>query len=155
MTRFAITFANDDPDAIGELVVATGCVLGLSDAGAHVGQICDAVLPTDFLAHWVRHRKVMALEQGVRNLTGELADLLGLERGRLAVGLTADVDVIDYAALEPGRVQRVRDMPAAGAAVATAPVGIDGTLVNGVVVRREGEMASAATRRGAGQVLRS
>ena len=155
-TRFAITFANDDPHAIAELVGADGCVLGLSDAGAHVGQICDAVLPVDFLAHWVRDRGVMTIEQGVRKVSGELADLLGLERGHLEVDWPADVNVIDYQALEPGPVRRVHDMPAAGERlVAMSPTGIEATVVNGVVTRRDGSMASAAVRRGAGRVLRS
>ena len=48
-----------------ELLTGEGCILGLSDAGAHVSQICDAVLPTDFLARWVRDLDVMPLEQGV------------------------------------------------------------------------------------------
>jgi N-acyl-D-aspartate/D-glutamate deacylase len=143
-------------DGIAELIGADGCVLGLSDAGAHVGQICDAVLPTDFLAHWVRDRGVVTIEQGVRKLSGELADLLGLKRGHLAVGWSADVNVIDYLALEPGPVRRVRDMPAAGERlVAVSPTGIETTVVNGVVTRRDGSMASADVRRGAGRVLRS
>ena len=79
------------------------------------------MLPTDFLAHWVRDRGVMPIEQGVRKVTGELADLLGLERGT-SVGRPADVVVIDYEALEPGPVRRVRDMPAeANASSATHP----------------------------------
>ncbi|MCA1481953.1 hypothetical protein I6F37_44255, partial [Bradyrhizobium sp. NBAIM08] len=53
-TRFVVTFANDDVDGVAALLQADGCVLGLSDAGAHVGQLCDAAMPTDFLARWVR-----------------------------------------------------------------------------------------------------
>jgi N-acyl-D-aspartate/D-glutamate deacylase len=155
-TRFAITFANDDPGAIAELLTADGCVLGLSDAGAHVSQICDAVLPTDFLAHWVRDRDLMPLEQGVRKLTGELADVVGLDRGRLTVGRPADVNVVDYDTLDPGPVRRVRDMPGDGERlVADAPSGIDVTIVNGQVTRRDGEMLAPSARRAAGSVLRS
>ena len=50
--------------------------MGLSDAGAHISQICDAVMPTDFLANWVRDRDVMSLEAGVRKLSGEIADVV-------------------------------------------------------------------------------
>src|SRR4029078_540307 len=78
-TRANITFAMDEQDGVTELRQAEGCILGLSDAGAHVSQICDAVMPTDFLAHWVRDRGVMATEAGIRKLTGALADVLELD----------------------------------------------------------------------------
>ena len=61
-TRFSVTFANDEEDGVTLLIQSDGCIMGLSDAGAHVGQICDAVMPTDFLANWVRDRQVMPLE---------------------------------------------------------------------------------------------
>jgi N-acyl-D-aspartate/D-glutamate deacylase len=155
-TRFAITFANDDVGSVTELLTGDGCVLGLSDAGAHVSQICDAVLPTDFLAHWVRDRDVMSLEQGVRKLSGELAEVIGLDRGRLEVGRPADVLVLDYAALDPGPVRRVRDMPAGGERlVADAPIGIEATVVNGVPIRRDGVTSAAGIAARPGQVLRS
>ena len=76
-TRVRTTFANDDVDGVSRLLQGDGCILGLSDAGAHVSQLCDAVMPTDFLAHWVRDRGVMSLERGVRKLTGEIADAVG------------------------------------------------------------------------------
>ncbi len=83
-TRFTVTFANDEEDGVTLLLQSEGCIMGLSDAGAHVGAICDAVMPTDFLANWVRDRQVLPLETGVRKLTGELADVLGLEPRLLA-----------------------------------------------------------------------
>ncbi len=155
-TRFSITFANDDPIAVSELVTGEGCILGLSDAGAHVSQICDAVLPTDFLARWVRDLGVMPLEQGVRKVTGELADVIGLDRGYLAVDRPADVVVVDFDRLDPGPVRRVRDMPAQGERlVADAPEGIDAILVNGVPIRRDGKVLAEAADRRCGQILRS
>ena len=70
--------------------------LGLSDAGAHVDQLCDAPLPTDLLGTWVREREVMPLEQAVRKLTGEPADMFGfVRRGYLREGNWADVCVFD------------------------------------------------------------
>ena len=130
--------------------------MGLSDAGAHVSQICDAVLPADFLAHWVRDRGVMPVEQGVRKLTGEFADVLGLDRGYLAVGRPADVVVVDFEQLDPGPVRRVRDMPADGERlVADAPEGIDAILVNGVPIRRDGATIPLADEDRPGHILRS
>ncbi len=138
-TRITVAFANDDPAAVGELLVEPGCVLGLSDAGAHIGQICDAVMPLDFLAHWVRDRRLSSVEAGVRRLTGEPADLVGLgDRGYLKEGLAADVVVLDWDRLEPGPLRRVADFPAGGERlVADAPRGLRHILVNGVPIRRD------------------
>ena len=110
MTRFEVVFANDDVDGIADLMRSEGCVLGLSDAGAHVGQICDAVLPTDFLAHWVRDRGVMSVEQGVHKLTGEIARVAGIDRGVLREGAAADLVVLNWEALGPGPERRVADL---------------------------------------------
>ncbi len=155
-TRFEIPFANDDVEGVIALLRSEGCILGLSDAGAHVGQICDAVMPTDFLAHWVRDRGVMPIERGIRKLSGEIADVLGLERGYLRVGSPADLAVIDYERLSPGPIRRVRDMPGNGERlVADAPVGMDHILVNGVPIRCEGKSAVAALDRLPGEILRS
>jgi N-acyl-D-amino-acid deacylase len=155
-TRFSVTFANDDPVAVRELLAGDGCILGLSDAGAHVGQICDAVLPLDFLAHWVRDRDVMPLERGVRKVSGELADVVGLDRGYLRVGQPADVVVLDYERVDPGPIRRVRDMPADGERlVADAPVGVDAVIVNGVPIRRDGAPVALAAEQRPGRILRS
>ena len=155
-TRFAITFANDDADAVRELLLGDGTIMGLSDAGAHVTQICDAVLPTDFLGGWVRDRSVMTVEEGVRKLTGELADVLGIDRGYLDVGRPADVVVLDYETVGPGPIRRVRDMPAGGERlVGDAPTGLDAVVVNGVPIRRDGTPAADRLERRPGTVLRS
>ncbi len=139
LTRVRITFANDDVDGVTRLLNGEGCILGLSDAGAHVSQICDAVLPTDFLAHWVRDREVMSVERGIRKLTGELADVLELDRGYLRPGAPADIVVLDYQRLSPGPIRRVRDFPAGGERlIADRPEGVDYILVNGVPIRWEG-----------------
>jgi N-acyl-D-aspartate/D-glutamate deacylase len=138
-TRIEITFANDEIDGVSTLLQGEGCIMGLSDAGAHVGQICDAVMPTDFLAKWVRDRGVMSMEAGLRKLSGEIADVLCLDRGYLRVGAPADLVVLDWAQLDHGPIRRVRDMPANGERlVADAPRGMAHVLVNGVPVRRDG-----------------
>src|SRR5439155_233103 len=79
--------ANDDTDAVGRLLTTTSVALGLSDAGAHVDQLCDAPLFTDLLAKWVRERQVVSLERAVRKMTGEPADMFGfVGRGYLREG---------------------------------------------------------------------
>ncbi len=153
--RFSVTFANDDLDGVSTLLTTEGCVLGLSDAGAHVSQICDAPLPTDFLGRWVRDRDLMPIEAGVRRVTGEPADLLGLpDRGRLVPGAAADVVVVDWAALDPGPTRRVRDLPGGGdRLVADQPRGIAHILVNGVPITADGHRTVADLDRMPGLVL--
>ncbi len=157
-TRFEITFANDDVAGVTALLCGDGAIMGLSDAGAHVGQICDAVMPTDFLSRWVRDRGVMPMERAIRKLTGEIADVveLGSGRGYLRVGAPADVLVLDWDALESGPIRRVNDMPAGGdRLIADAPVGIEHVVVNGVAIRRDGVALDEAETGRPGTVLRS
>jgi N-acyl-D-amino-acid deacylase len=147
-TRFRAYIANDDADAVGQLLVHEQVALGLSDAGAHVDQLCDAPLPTDLLGRWVRDRGVMPLERAVRKLTGEPADLFGFaQRGYLRAGYWADVCVFDPRQVGPGPTRRVRDFPA-GAERLTAedPTGLRHVLVNGTPIRVDGEQVTAFDR---------
>jgi N-acyl-D-aspartate/D-glutamate deacylase len=137
-TRFTINFANDDPAAVAALLSEPGLVLGLSDAGAHLAQICDAILPLDFLANWVRDRALCSAEEGIRRLTGELAGILGLDRrGLVREGYAADLTVLEWDELDPGPVRRTTDFPAQGdRLVADSPRGLRHVLVNGTPIRR-------------------
>jgi N-acyl-D-aspartate/D-glutamate deacylase len=156
-TRFLVTVANADPAAVSELLTEPGCVLGLSDAGAHVGQLCDAVLPTDFLSRWVRELGVFTLEQGVRKLTGELADVVGVgDRGYLCPGAAADVVVFDLDRIGPGPVRRVADLPGgAERLIGDEPTGIVHVLVNGWPTCVDGDWADGSLGRRPGELLRS
>ena len=138
--RFACTLANDDEDEVAALLRDEQTVIGLSDAGAHVGQICDAVQATDFLGSWVRDRELMTVERAVHRLTGAQADLLGLaDRGRLAPGAWADVVVFDPSTVAPGPIRRVADFPAGSQRLtADQPEGVRHVLVNGVPIRVDG-----------------
>jgi N-acyl-D-amino-acid deacylase len=78
--RMRAVLLNDDVEGVTTLLQEDQCTLGLSDAGAHVGQLCDAVLATDLLGTWVRERKVLTLEQAVHKLTQVQADLFGFSR---------------------------------------------------------------------------
>ena len=139
-TRFRAYIANDDVEAVGDLLTHEHVVLGLSDAGAHVDQLCDAPLYTDLLGTWVRERQLMPLEKAVRKLSGEAADMFGfVRRGYLREGYWADVCVFDPQTVGPGPVRRVRDFPA-GAERLTAeePSGVRHVLVNGMPIRSDG-----------------
>ena len=139
-TRFRAYIANDDVAAVGHLLTHDHMALGLSDAGAHVDQLCDAPLPTDLLGTWVRERNVMPLEQAVRKLTGEPADMFGfVRRGYLREGYWADVCVFDPQTVGTGPTRRVRDFPAGGERLtAEEPTGVRHVLVNGTPIRRDG-----------------
>jgi N-acyl-D-aspartate/D-glutamate deacylase len=139
-TRFRAYIANDDVDAVGHLLTHEHVVLGLSDAGAHVDQLCDAPLPTDLLCTWVRERQVMPLEHAVRKLSGEPADMFGfVRRGYLREGHWADVCVFDPETIGTGPTRRVRDFPADGERLtAEEPSGVRHVLVNGTPIRTDG-----------------
>jgi N-acyl-D-amino-acid deacylase len=145
--RVKTVLANDDPEGIAGLLNEPGCTLGLSDAGAHVGQLCDAPLPTDLLGNWVRERKVLTLEGAVHKLTQELAELVGFaDRGVLRAGAFADVVVFDPETVGPGGLRRVRDFPAdTERLTADQPTGMRHVLVNGVPTRVDEEQVELAT----------
>jgi N-acyl-D-aspartate/D-glutamate deacylase len=144
-TRFRIYIANDDVGEVSDLLTREHVALGLSDAGAHVGQLCDAPLPTDLLGNWVREREVMPLERAVRKLSGEQADLFGFaRRGYLQEGSWADVCVFDPETVGTGPLRRVRDFPAGGERLtAEEPTGVRHVLVNGTPIRRDGVQIDA------------
>ena len=139
-TRFRAYIANDDVEAVSHLLTHDHVALGLSDAGAHIDQLCDAPLPTDLLGNWVRDRNVMPLEAAVRKLTGEPADMFGFDRrGYLREGYWADVCVFDPKTVGPGPTRRVQDFPADGERLtAEEPLGLRHVLVNGTPIRRDG-----------------
>ena len=138
--RVACLVANDDPDEVAKVLVEAHCTLGLSDAGAHVGQLCDAPQATDYLGNWVRDRKLVTLEEAVRRLTSVQADLFGFaDRGRLQAGAWADVVVFDAATVAPGPLRRVADFPAGSERLtADRPEGVRHVLVNGVPIQVDG-----------------
>ena len=138
-TRFRAYIANDDIEEVSHLLTEDHVVLGLTDAGAHVDQLCDAPLPTDLLGNWVRDRELMPLERAIRKLTGEPADMFGFEkRGYLRPGNFADVCVFDPDTVAPGPQRRLRDLPADGERLtAEEPCGVRHVLVNGTLIRRD------------------
>jgi N-acyl-D-amino-acid deacylase len=126
--------------------------LGLADAGAHVGQIMDTSQPTFFLTYWVRELQRWSLEEAIRRLTSDTADLFGFtDRGRLQAGGYADVNVIDFENLTLPQPQYVNDFPNGAGRYVQGASGYDYTLVNGEVFMDHGEHVGAL----AGRVVRS
>jgi N-acyl-D-aspartate/D-glutamate deacylase len=137
-------YASGTLTEVGEMLGHRHAILGLGDGGAHVGTICDASFSTFFLQHWVRDRGVFSIEQAIWKLTGEPADWLGLrDRGVLAPGLRADVNVIDLAALSLARPTLVRDLPAGGRRFLQPASGYRTTLVRGEIVASNGALTEA------------
>ncbi len=156
-TRFLVTLSNYEDGPVIDLMTQPGAVFGQSDAGAHVAQLCDANMPTELLAHWVRDREAMTIERAIHKLTAEPADLFGLgDRGRLVPGAAADLVVFDLDTLDPGPLRRVRDLPGdEERLVADGPRGIEHTYVNGVAITRHGESLVPTMAERPGRLLRA
>lgn len=121
-------------DNVHTMLTHPRALLGLSDGGAHVGTICDASFPAYFLAHWTRDRDEDCIDvaRAVQMLSADAADYLGLrDRGRIAVGQRADINVIDYAALALRRPRMVQDLPAGGQRLLQEATGFRATFVAG------------------------
>ena len=145
-------FLNWDFDAIEAKLRHPDVVLGIGDAGAHVGQIQDASQTTYFLTRWVRDSGAWTVEEGIKMMTSEGADLFGLEgRGRLVEGAYADVNVIDFDALSLDAPEYVHDFPNGAGRYIQKASGYELTLVNGQVFMEGGEHQGAL----AGRVIRS
>jgi N-acyl-D-amino-acid deacylase len=128
-------------DIVGELLHRDDVVLGLGDGGAHYGMICDASYPTFLLAHWARDRASgrFSVPEAVRELTSVPARVAGLaDRGRIAVGYKADLNVIDHAALRLHKPVISHDLPAGGRRLDQTAEGYVATVVSGQVIAENG-----------------
>lgn len=148
MLLFAVfNYADGNHDVLLEQMSDADAVLGLADGGAHCGAICDASMPTYVLTHWTRDRtrgERLPLGDAVRRLTSQPADLYGLrDRGRLAVGLRADLNVIDTERLALGAPYVAQDLPAGGLRILQGSSGYRATVVNGVMTRQHDEYTGA------------
>jgi N-acyl-D-aspartate/D-glutamate deacylase len=131
---------HDSQEVLRKMLIHPETVTGLSDAGAHVTLICDATMPTTQLTFWARDRhkgERLPLEFLVAKQTARNADLYGLkDRGRLAVGLRADINVIDFENLRVSPPKAFHDLPAGGTRLIQPVQGYLATLVKGQVTRR-------------------
>ncbi len=122
-------------------------LMALADGGAHYGLICDASFPTFFLQRWVRDAapdEAIALPDAIAELTGKAADLVGLtDRGRIAVGMKADLNVIDMDALKLHVPTIEYDLPAGGKRMHQRADGIEATIVSGEITYRNGQHTGA------------
>ncbi|MEY4371463.1 MAG: hypothetical protein RL219_232 [Actinomycetota bacterium] len=145
-------FLNQDLGAVEEMLDDRLVTLGLADAGAHVGQIMDASQPTFFLTYWIRERQRWTLEEAIRRLTSDTAEVFGVrDRGVLRAGAFADVNVIDFDALTLDQPRVANDLPNGASRYVQGASGYDYTIVNGRVAMDHGTHTGTF----AGRTLRS
>ena len=142
-----VNYVTGDHGPILEMLNDPACLLGLSDGGAHCTSIIDAGLPSYMLAHWGRDRSrgpKLPLELLVKRQTSETSEFFGLkDRGRLAPGLRADINVIDFDALKLHKPELVHDMPANGRRFIQRVEGYEVTLVAGTPIFERGQHTGA------------
>ncbi len=137
-TTFAAVLLNSDEQAVARLLTDPCSTIALSDAGAHLTFFCDAGFGLHLLGHWVRERGVMPLEEAVRRLTGQPAEIFGIrDRGRLTPGNFADLLLFDPATVNRGPARRVFDLPGGARRLTTDAIGVHGVWVNGSRVVNE------------------
>ena len=133
-------------DVVHELLARPDCIVGLGDGGAHYSAICDASYPTFMLTHWVRDGNSggFSLAQAVHMLSRKPALAIGLgDRGLIAPGYKADLNVIDLERLELALPHIAYDLPAGGRRLDQRAQGYDATIVSGEVIRRFDEDTGA------------
>ncbi len=133
-------------DVVAEMLAHPLALTGLSDGGAHVGTVCDASFPTFMLTHWARDRArgKLPLERVLKMLTSDNARYVGFgDRGVIAVGKKADLNVIDFEGLRLQRPKLVADLPAGGKRLIQHADGYLATIVSGEVVVSRGAFTGA------------
>jgi N-acyl-D-aspartate/D-glutamate deacylase len=142
-----VNYVTGDHEPIREMLNDPACLLGLSDGGAHCTSIIDAGVPSYMLTHWGRDRTrgpKLPLEVLVKRQTSETANFFGLtDRGRLAPGLRADVNVIDFDGMCMQKPELIHDMPAKGRRFVQRVTGYEATFVAGQPIFERGEHTGA------------
>lgn len=147
-----LNYQDGNLDFLEALQASDDTVNSLSDGGAHCGTICDAASPTFMLQHWVRDRKRAAgrpdgkitLEHAIKRQCRDTALLYGLgDRGLIAPGYLADLNIIDFDRLKLGKPWLAFDLPAGGKRLLQKADGYVAIIKSGVVTFREGEWTGA------------
>ena len=152
LQRFFIqAAANQDQDLVLELMRQPFAIPTFSDSGAHVSQIMDSSIQTHMLGHWVRNEQAFSIEQAVHSMTQVPAHAWGFkDRGVLAEGMAADINIFDLSAVSPDLPELLHDLPGGARRLRQTASGFMATLVNGDVLVENGEPTGATP----GQLLR-
>jgi N-acyl-D-aspartate/D-glutamate deacylase len=138
---FHVRFVNEDLTVLPNYMGADWVVPGVGDAGAHVSMIMDAGWTSFFISHWYRDTGTYSLEETIHMLTAKQNRVLGLaDRGALAVGKKADINVLDINRVEERQPVRVEDFPGNAPRLIQRGVGYRQTLVNGKVILENNEL---------------
>jgi N-acyl-D-aspartate/D-glutamate deacylase len=131
-------------DALVDLLKHPLTAMTFSDSGAHVSQIFDASIQTHLLAYWVRERQALRLEEAVRMITHQPAQVWGLQdRGMLTPGYAADITIFDPATVAPLMPRVATDLPGGATRIVQGAKGYAATIVNGEVLTRDGQPTEA------------
>jgi N-acyl-D-aspartate/D-glutamate deacylase len=131
-------------ESIPDMLLHPFTVPALGDGGAHVASICDASASIYLLTKWVRERKAFSLEEGIHMLTRKSAELYSLfDRGLLAPGMKADINLIDFDGLKIHSPRIVHDLPAGGRRFLQDVDGLTATYVSGQLIYRNGKPTEA------------
>jgi N-acyl-D-aspartate/D-glutamate deacylase len=140
-------YAEGNLDVVAEMIASPNTLLGLGDGGAHVGIMCDATATSYTLTHWTRDRRrgsLFPVAWAIKRLSADNAAAIALnDRGRLRVGLKADINILDYDRLRLRSPEIVYDLPAGGKRLVQRTEGFDATIISGAVVYRDGEPTGA------------
>ena len=148
---FVMRVFNGDTDALTDWMKSEHCLPGLGDAGAHVGQVMDATWATHVLGYWTRDTGVYTLSEGIRRMTSQPAHVIGItDRGTLAVGKRADVNVIDYEKVGQYLPEYVHDFPNGAGRYTQPGCGFKATICNGEIVNENDQLTGARP----GRILR-
>jgi N-acyl-D-aspartate/D-glutamate deacylase len=141
---FLQPIANENQEIALELIKNPRTVVTFSDSGAHVSQLMDASLQTHLLAHWVRAKQALTLEEAVRMLTFDTATMWGFsDRGLVREGMAADLVVFDPDTIAAEMPEVVNDLPAGARRLIQRCRGIAATVVNGEILLRDGKHTGA------------
>jgi N-acyl-D-amino-acid deacylase len=144
--RYSIELMNTDPAQLRKQVCDPRVLIGLSDGGAHVDQLCETGYPTYMLGHWVRREGALTLEHAIKRMTSEPADFFGLrDRGRVAVGGIADLMVFDPQTVDSvSRPTDVKyDLPGGGERLYAKATGMEHVVVAGTMLYDAGKPTGA------------
>lgn len=143
-TEFQTSSTNGDEQAVAEIIRSPYVLVGQSDAGAHLIYDAGFGYATRLLGYWIREKKIMSLEDGVRKLTFMVASIFGLrDRGLIRPGLAADLVVFDPATVRECEPEMVQDLPGNEKRLIQKATGIEATIVNGQVLIERGAHTGA------------
>jgi N-acyl-D-amino-acid deacylase len=143
-----VQLINANPNAVAGLISRPEVMIGLSDAGAHVSQHCEAGSPTYMLREWVFKNRVMSLETAIKRVTSEPADFLELKsKGRIATGMDADLVVFDPATVGTQPLEWVNDLPGGASRLIERSQGIAYSIIGGEVIFADNEYQGLLTGR--------